>query len=237
MLRPTNASSFARFLRPNVTVRSRWVGSADFHVRFCSNKRGFKRGFTGGFNESNEDNTADRTSRDRPTLTAPEFRTRKPQTKERQGLRPQTKERQGGEKKKYMSQNRVRLARTNARGEWECPTQLCKMWNMGNRKSCFLCKTIRPGDQEKWDHQKKMQPDGYGTADYNCLVCGTHNFAFREKCWRCKQTRKLDKGEWRCSCKAHNFRANARCFDCNKPRPTSADRERAKTRRNNSGKK
>jgi len=61
-------------------------------------------------------------------------------------------------------------------------------------------------------------------GDWNCKMCKGHNFASRNKCYKCHAPREPPRdfkmGDWICPlCTAHNYRSKRSCFQCHRGKP------------------
>lgn len=77
-------------------------------------------------------------------------------------------------------------------GEWECPR--CKNLNFNDREVCNgqldgdLCNLARP-DFDKWGVKPVRDNQQRRPGDWDCWRCGNINFAIREACNKCKESR------------------------------------------------
>ncbi|KAI9117343.1 hypothetical protein K1719_011509 [Acacia pycnantha] len=76
-------------------------------------------------------------------------------------------------------------------GDWYCSAENCGAHNYASRSKCFRCAALRD-DNGVSDHRNGLgssslhPPPGWKPGDWMCSSCGTHNYASREECFRCK---------------------------------------------------
>lgn len=81
-------------------------------------------------------------------------------------------------------------------GDWDCP--FCYCMNFARRTECFRCSRPRPQRgfeygmrRQRFTEESPPRHDGWKDGDWECTepTCGTHNFAKRRECFRCKRPR------------------------------------------------
>jgi hypothetical protein len=70
-------------------------------------------------------------------------------------------------------------------------------------------------------HKSGGGKSGFRNGDWICQVptCKGHNYASRNKCYKCSAPRNLPQnfktGDWMCpQCSAHNYRSKRNCYKC-----------------------
>ncbi|KAK4257372.1 hypothetical protein QN277_006967 [Acacia crassicarpa] len=76
-------------------------------------------------------------------------------------------------------------------GDWYCSAENCGAHNYASRSKCFRCAALKD-DNGVSDHRYGLgssslhPPPGWKPGDWMCSSCGTHNYASREECFKCK---------------------------------------------------